>query len=216
MIAEPLPAPIRSLLAEAAAFRLLAVLFSRPRPGLAEEARALAAEVGDAELATAADALAAAGEGPYHALLGPGGAAPGREAGHLGLGDPGRTLAALGARYRAFGFAPAGEEPADHVAVECDFAAWLHLKEAFALLRREVEAAEVTRVERERFLADHLGPVGHGIAARLPGEAPPHLAAAARALARRLPAAPRPPAPPVHGEEEEDPLAGGCPMAEEP
>jgi hypothetical protein len=212
--APPVPAPIRALLTDAAAFRLLAVLFSRPRPGLADEARGLAAEVDDADLAAGAEALGGAGEGPYHAVLGPGGAAPGREAGHLGLGDPGRTLAALGARYGAFGFAPAGEEPADHVAVECDFAAWLDLKEAFALLRREVEAAEVTRAERERFLAEHLGPLGHGIAARLPGGAPPHLAAAARALVRRLPADPRPPALPVLGEDG-DPLAGGCPMAGE-
>jgi hypothetical protein len=208
----PVPPPIRSRLADAAAFRLLAVLLSRPRAGLADEARGLAAEVGDLDLSAAAEALAGADEGPYHALLGPGGAAPGREAGHLGLGDPGRTLSALGARYQAFGFSGAHEEPADHVAVECDFAAWLDLKEAFALLRGQTEAADVTREERERFLVEHLGPLGHGIAARLPEGAPPHLAAAARALARRLPPPPLAPPLPVLGEDE-DPLTGGCPMA---
>ncbi|HSN92933.1 MAG TPA: molecular chaperone TorD family protein [Anaeromyxobacteraceae bacterium] len=214
MSTSPIPAPVRQLLSEAAAFRLLALLFSRPRAGFADEARGLAGEAGDGALARAAEALAQADEGPYHAVLGPGGAASGREAGHLGLGDPGRALSALAASYQAFGFAPAREEPADHVAVECDFAAWLHLKEAFALLRHDAEAAEVTRAERNRFLSVHLGPLGHGIAARLPEGSPPHLVAAAGALARRLPPPAGPPPLPVLGEDE-DPLAGGCPMAGE-
>jgi nitrate reductase assembly molybdenum cofactor insertion protein NarJ len=198
-------------LAGAAEWRLLALLLSRPRPGWREEVDALAREAGgDEALGRAAAAAGEASEGAYHALLGAGGVASPRAAAHAGFLDPGRILADLAARYAAFGFSPRAEEPDDHLAVECDFVAYLFLKEAYARARGEGEAAEVTREARARFVADHVAVAGHGFAGRLPDGAPAWLLAAARCLGARLP-----PPPPPRGEPgpEDDPLAGGCPAA---
>lgn len=160
---------VRRELGAAAEWRLLAMLLSRPRPGWREELEALAREAGaDGALAAAVAAAGDAGEGAYHALLGAGGVASPREAAHAGFLDPGRILADLAARYAAFGFSPAGEEPDDHLSIECDFVAYLFLKEAYARTRGEGEAADVTREARGRFLADHVAVAGHGFARKLP------------------------------------------------
>jgi len=197
-------------LGAAAEWRLLAMLLSRPRPGWREEMDALAREAGaDEALREAAAAAGDAREGAYHALLGAGGVASPREAAHAGFLDPGRILADLAARYTAFGFSPRAEEPDDHLAVECDFVAYLFLKEAYARARGESEAAEVTRDARGRFLADHVAVAGHGFARRLPEDAPAHLIGAARCLAARLPAPP----PDENRAPDEDPLGEGCPAS---
>jgi hypothetical protein len=178
-------------LVSAARWRLAALLLSRPRPGWCEEVEALAREAGgDEALEAAAGAAGDAREGAYHALLGAGGVASPREAAHAGFLDPGRILADLAACYAAFGFATRAEEPDDHLAVECDFVAYLFLKEAFALARGQQEAAAVTRELRDRFVAEHVAVAGHGLAAKLPEGAPGHLAGVARWLAERLPPPP--------------------------
>lgn len=197
----------RAPLAAAVEWRLLALLLARPRAGWQEELSALAAEAGDAALREAAGAARGAAEGPYHALLGPGGPASPREAAHSGFADPGRLLADLRARYAAFGFDPQSEEPDDHLSVECDFVAYLHLKEGYALASGQAEAASVTREARTRFLAEHAAVAGRRLVERLPAESPRHLRAAAEILAARLPDVPPAPA----GGSDEDPLCGGCP-----
>jgi nitrate reductase assembly molybdenum cofactor insertion protein NarJ len=196
---------LRELAGAAAEWRLLSLLLSRPRRGWHEEVLALSAEVKDPALRDGALAARDAGEGAYHALLGPGGPASAREAAYAGFGDLGRILADLEARYAAFGFA-AADEPGDHLAVLCGFVSYLHLKEAFALARERADEALVTREERARFLAEHVSVAGRGFASKLPDGAPEHLRAAAAALAARLPQAP--PCPPRCPE---DPLEGGCP-----
>jgi nitrate reductase assembly molybdenum cofactor insertion protein NarJ len=201
----------RPELIAAAEWRLLALLLSRPRDGWREEVAAIAREAADEALRSAAAGARDATEGAYHALLGAGGVASPRAAAHAGFLDPGRILADLAARYAAFGFANRAEEPDDHLAVQCDFVAYLFLKEAFARARGDEGAAEVTREAREAFLAEHVAVSGHRFAAKLPPGAPAHLAGAARALAARLPPAPPPPEPGPEPGPGEDPLAGGCP-----
>lgn len=197
-------------LAASAEWRLLALLLSRPRPGWREELAALAPEAPDGQLRAAAADAAGATEGAYHALLGAGGQASPRAAAHAGFQDPGRILADLGGRYAAFGFAPGAEEPADHLAVECDFVAFLFLKEAYARARGQAEAAEVTREARARFLVEHLAIAGSRLAGKLPPDAPAYLVRAAGALAARLPEPP-PAAPGCEPGPDCDPLGGGCP-----
>jgi nitrate reductase assembly molybdenum cofactor insertion protein NarJ len=196
---------VRELAGAAAEWRLLSLLLSRPRDGWHEEVAAVAAEVGDASLRDGARTARGADEGPYHALLGPGGSASAREAAYAGFGDLGRILADLSARYAAFGFT-AGDEPGDHLAVLCGFVSYLYLKEAFAAGRGCEDEALVAREERTRFLAEHVSIAGRGFAARLPEGAPEHLRAAAAALAARLPEAP-----PAIACGPADPLQGGCP-----
>ncbi len=199
---------VREQLTAAAEWRLLSLLMSRPRAGWHEEVVELSMEVADPQLREVALAAHGATEGAYHALLGPGGPASLREAAYAGFGDPGRILADLTERYGAFGFTPRAEEADDHLAVECGFVSYLFLKEAYALLRGEEEAAAVTREERTRFLSEHTAVAGRRVAGRLPAGAPGYLLAAADLLAARLPAIP--PAPEVGLGQ--DPLDGGCPM----
>lgn len=205
-----LPTDAGAALAAATEWRLLALLLSRPREGWREELEALARQPGTKELLRqASEAARDASEGAYHALLGAGSSASPREAAHAGFLDPGRILADLAACYAAFGFTPSGEEPDDHLAVECDFVAYLHLKEAYALSGGQQDAADLTREVRRRFVAEHVALAGRRLAARLPEGAPAYLLDAATCLAARLPPAPpeAPRAAPFEPEED------GCPMS---
>jgi len=194
-------------LAAAVEWRLLGLLLSRPRAGWAEQLAALSRETRDELLRAAASAARGASEGGYHAFLGAGAAASPREAANGAFLDPGRTLADLRACYQAFGFAPETEEPDDHLSVECDFVAYLLLKQAYADARGQDEEADIARDARERFIAEHVAAVGRRFAGALPLVAPEHLVLAARALAARLPEVPQtPPRCAV------DPLEGGCAM----
>ena len=107
------------LLLEAARWRLLGLLFERPRDGWRAEVRGLAAEVDDPRLQTATNEIADFGEGAYLAVLGPGGSVSPREVGYRPMGDPGKILSGLRTVYEAFGYRPRAEDPPDHVAVIC-------------------------------------------------------------------------------------------------
>jgi nitrate reductase assembly molybdenum cofactor insertion protein NarJ len=189
-------------LAAAARWRLVALLFERPRGEWAAEVRALAREVQDQALGRAAALATAATEGQYLRLVGPGGFASPREAAYCGLGDPGWALSHLARCYAAFAYAPRTEDPPDHVAVEVGFVAYLHLKEALALAAGDEEAARVTADGRERFVATHLAPLAAGLARELRG-AEGHIGVVAAVLAESVP-------PVEAGIGSRDPLAGAC------
>lgn len=197
---------IPDAVAAAARWRLLALLFERPRPGWGDEVSALARELPDAALRAVARAATTATEGEYLSLLGPGGLVSPREVGHRGASDPGWVLAELARYYDAFGYAPRSEDPIDHVAVESGFVAYLHLKEALARSCADVDAAGVTRAAREAFVRDHLALLAGALVRRLGSVGDTHLAGAAAALAAGIPGCDRT----VVDQEAVDPLADGC------
>ncbi len=176
----------RRLLEQAAEWRLLALLWECPSDEWRRQVGELAAELPAQGLSEAAkEALEQAGEGLYHALLGPGGAAPGREAAAHPALDPGRLMAELTAVYEAFGYRPGGPEPPDHVSVEAGFLGYLRLKQAYALACGQPDWAERAAEAARRFLAEHLGDLAEALARALPDWAPPYLASACRELRAR-------------------------------
>jgi len=185
--AEGAGGSVERLLAEAAAFRLLGLLFERPRAGWKAEVVAVAREVGDPAVREAAEALAEFTEADHLALLGPGGRVSPREVSYRGLEDPGRVVSDLALRYEAFAYRPETEEPLDHVSVETGFVGYLMLKQAYAASRLDHEAMGVAREACGRFLGEHLGPLARGVEQRLEGigEAGP-LCLAARALVEKV------------------------------
>lgn len=164
-----LPKGARTAAGTAARFRLLGLLFERPRPGWAEEVRSLAVEAADESLRAIAARALTSTEGGYLGLFGPGGAVSPREVAHRGFADPGRLLADLSSLYDAFAFRPRSEDPPDHVAVEVAFAAYLALKEAYAITAGDREGAERTCEGRALFLEHHLRPFAAGLRTRLDG-----------------------------------------------
>ncbi len=176
----------------ASEWRLLGLLFERPRPGWFEELRQLRDEVPDGLLRDAADAAADADEGTYLAVFGPGGCASPREVAYRGREEPGQVLADIGGFHRAFGFHPAVEDSIDHVAVEASFAGFLAFKEAFARSQGDAEAAEICAEALARFCDAHIRCFAEALALKLDavGEAAPHLAQAAIALVERAGRAP--------------------------
>jgi hypothetical protein len=182
---HPLDIASRNALAAASEWRLLGVLLERPREGWREQIEALSRGTPSQPLRAAARVAGDASEGAYLALLGPGGSISPREIAYRGMEDPGRILAEIAAYYEAFAFKPAAEDPIDHAALECGFIGYLHLKEAFAVSRRDEEAASVARRGAERFLEEHVrywaGPVAKGLARA----GAPHLLFAAREILRR-------------------------------
>lgn len=185
----PVATPVLGASAE---WRLLGLLFERPRAGWHDEIAALGREVAAEDLRRASGAACAASEGEYLALLGPGGAVSPREVAYRGMEDPARVLADIGAFHRAFAFHPASEDPIDHIALAAGFAGYLSLKVAYADYEGEAEAARTTAEARETFLAAHLGVFAAEMARRLEAvlgaESEHYLLAAARALVRRVPA----------------------------
>ena len=182
--------------AEAARWRLAALLLERPRAGWLDEVRALAHEVDDAALGAAAEAAREATEGDYLALLGPGGAVPAREVGYRAGRDPGWLLSDVARFYDAFAYRPRAEDPADHFAVEAGFVGYLWLKEALARSAGDDDAGDVTAEARRVFVAEHLTGVAQAFARTLvaAGDAS-HLAGAAAVIAALVPEGPWTPAP---------------------
>lgn len=200
-----------ALTAEAAAWALLSRLFERPQRGWHEAVAAQAREVDDALLRAASDAAASARHEEHVALFGPGRAVSPREVSYIGFHDPGAVLAELQAFYQAFAFAPATDEPADHVAVEAAFVGYLCLKEGFALAAGNDAAAAVCADARRTFVNDHLARLGQRLAARVADGAPAWVRLAAGALHARVAHVEL--SPDVPSIIDEDPLENGCPMA---
>ena len=172
------------LLRESAIWRLLSLLFERPRAGWHEEVDAL--EVIAADPALSAAVAAAREEACEEAFLGilvPAAVSP-REV-TWQKGDAGALLAELKATYEAFAFVPKTEEAPDHVSVEAGFVGWLLLKEAYARAAELPEAAALTAEARGRFLKAHLARLAAALAEKLPPWGVEYLTLAAAALAAR-------------------------------
>lgn len=176
----------RELLAEAAQWRLLALLFECPSSEWRDHVRALVAEMPPGRLRDAAEAaLHEASEGRFHSAFGPGGPAPAREAACTPSVELGGLMAELAAYYEAFGYHPAITEPPDHVSVEAGFMGYLRLKEAYALACDDPEHAAVTAEAAQQFLAQHLRPLATALASALSGSGIRYLSLAAEELLRR-------------------------------
>ncbi|MBI5434150.1 MAG: molecular chaperone TorD family protein [Planctomycetes bacterium] len=173
------------LLREARDWRLISLLFERPRDEWWAEVAKLSLGCVDVELLRAAELASSATEGDYLEWLGPAGIVSPREAGYRKTTDPARLLAEVHAYYAAFAYQPRAEDPPDHVAVEAGFLGWLCLKEAYARADENSESASVTRDAKRDFIALHLACVAHGVARRFEATEGCHLAHAARALVAR-------------------------------
>ncbi len=200
----------RVLIADAARWRLLSLLFERPRGDWRAQVAALADSVDEEELrAVALRAARQGNQSQFLAALGPGSEASPREVAYRPLGDAGHLLAELQSFYDAFAFHPETEEPADHVAVETAFVSYLQLKEAYARASGDTEAASIVSDAAATFLREHLCAIAASLPLRLERYAESYLTAAAHLLRAWVPFAPTlPSAPP--GADEDSLVCGGC------
>lgn len=172
------------LLRESAAWRLLSLLFERPREGWHEEVDALEPIACDASLSAAVQAAREeACEEAFLGVLIPAAVSP-REV-TWQKGDAGALLAELQATYEAFAFAPKTEEAPDHVSVEAGFVGWLLLKEAYARAAEMPEAAALTAEAREKFVKAHMARLAAALRQGLPKWGVAYMTLAAEALAAR-------------------------------
>lgn len=157
-----------SLIAEAAGWRALSLLYERPRGAWHTELRELAGELTTPALAAAVTRAAEEGtEAHYLAVLGPGGLVSPREIAYRRLGDPGHLLAQLGMLYEGFGYRPSTEEPPDHVSVETGFVGFLRMKQSFALAGGDAENVALVRRAVDMFVSEHLVHLAGGLFDRL-------------------------------------------------
>lgn len=198
------------LLRDAAAWRLIGLLFERPTQGWDVRVAALAADVDDAALRDAAAAAPAErSDGLHHSLFGPGGPVPPREVTYAGGVQFGYLMAELAAHYQAFAYERLPDEPDDHVSVEAGFVAYLLLKEAYARASGDEASADLAEDARGRFIAEHLALMGEPLARALDG-GPTYLALAASALLERTGRAPRRLIPVDNGGGDEAEAETGC------
>jgi nitrate reductase assembly molybdenum cofactor insertion protein NarJ len=207
----------REALADAAAWRLLGLLLERPKAGWREQVETLARETHSQTLSAAARVARVAREGPYLALLGPGGSISPREIAYRGMEDPGHLLAEIASFYDAFAYRATAEDPVDHAAVEAGFVGYMQLKLAFALSRGDEDDARVVSAAVTRFLAEHVRYWAAPLAKRLSRSGASHLLLAAREIARRAGPAPVAPRGPWNVISESEPgskgssfCGGGC------
>lgn len=172
-------------LREAAEWRLIGLLFERPRGDWWRDVASLAAELPDDALRQAAAAAAEADQGGYLRLLGPGGLASPRESAWRGRRDPAAILSEIRAFHGAFAFNPTAEDPPDHVAVEAAFAGYLSLKCAYAAARGRSEDLELASGARSSFVNEHLRSFALPLGERLARAGGSWLLAAAEALLAR-------------------------------
>jgi len=175
------------LLSEAAEWKLLALLLSCPQGDWRPQVALLAEETSNVPLQQAAQLMAEqASEGLYHTTFGPGGPAAPREVSHREYMIPGASLAELAAYYEAFAVCPATDEPPDHVAVECDFLAYLRVKESYALARDNQEQATVAAEAARSFARDHLANIAQPLFSSLMDSGIEYLRLAAQELLHRV------------------------------
>ena len=173
------------LLRESAAWRLLGLLFERPREGWRDEVDALEPIAADPALSLAvAAAREEACEEAFLAILAPGVVSP-REVTWQRGADGGQLLAELRETYEAFAFRPVTEEAPDHVSVEAGFVGWLLLKEAYARAAELPDAAALTAEARARFQKAHVARLAASLAENLDRWGVSYLTLAAGALAAR-------------------------------
>lgn len=176
-----------ALLRDAAAWRLIGRLFECPSPEWCADLEALASEVDDEELRTAAAAARREGtEGQYHSVFGPGGPAPPREVSYHDSLELGSVMSSVTGYYHAFGYAPAVPESPDHVAVEAGFLAYLRFKQAFALADLNPDHADVAARAAARFQEQHLAVYAERLGDLLSASPLEYLQIASRVLAARV------------------------------
>jgi nitrate reductase assembly molybdenum cofactor insertion protein NarJ len=174
---------VRSLLREAARWRLLGRLFECPSDEWRHDVMPLAKEADDAGLQAAAEqAGLTATEGQYHSVFGPGGPAPPREASYHDSVELGSLMSELAGYYDAFGYRPATSEAPDHLAVELGFVAYLRFNEAYARAVGDADRAAITAQASDRFRADHLSKFTAPLADVLSDSGIEYLAQASRVL----------------------------------
>lgn len=177
--------PDAPLLRESAAWRLLGLLFERPREGWRDEVDALEPIAADPALSLAvAAAREEACEEAFLAILAPGVVSP-REVTWQRGADGGQLLAEIQETYEAFAFRPTTEEAPDHVSVEAGFVGWLLLKEAYARAAELPDAAALTAEARARFQKAHVARLAASLAENLDRWGVSYLTLAAAALAAR-------------------------------
>lgn len=178
---------VDTLIAEAAEWRLIELLFECPSAEWRAQITALGEEVQDPELRSAAKLAAEAGaEGTFHSLFGAGGPAPPREASYQRTLALGNLIAEVKSFYDAFGWAPVSSEPLDHVSVEAGFIGFLKLKQAFALTCGAGEEASIAEEAARDFLGQHLVWVAEPLSAALEMAGEPYLELAGKALLQRV------------------------------
>jgi len=186
------PAEAQRLLHDAAAWRLIGLLFECPHPGWLAQVASLGLAMRDERLKTAAEAAGAeASEGLHHSLFGPGGPVSPREVTYSNGVQLGYLLSELNAYYAAFAYRPKTIEPEDHLSVEAGFMAYLAMKQAYAITSDDEAGAQVANRAAAQFLADHLSRMVEPIARALEVGGPPCLVLAAQALYERVGPAPR-------------------------
>jgi TorA maturation chaperone TorD len=179
------------LLREAATWRVLARFFECPDAHWRADITLLARELNVPEVSDAASAIDdAATPGLYYALFGPGGPAPPREASYHESLELGSVVSDLAGYYEAFAYAPANDEPLDHVATEINFVSYLKFKEAYARARGDAPRARLARRAAAQFITDHLSRIAAPLAKLLASSSVPYLARASTVLAARV--GPRP------------------------
>lgn len=175
------------LLAQAAEWRLISLLFDCPKDDWFDQVGALGHQVADKKLKRAAAAAQEhASEGIFHSIFGPGGPAPGREVSYRSWVQPGYLLSELSSFYDAFAYKPKTHEVPDHIAVESGFIAYLRLKELYANECGDAKNANITAEASQTFIDDHLSKYTEKLAKLLAASGIDYLELAGSALFDRV------------------------------
>lgn len=181
--AAALPPEVRGLLAQAAEYRLLGLLFEYPSDAWRAQVGALLPDLGDEALRSlGAAALEYSTPGLHTALFGPAGTVPVREVKWQGGVQFGYLMAEIAAFYQAFAYTPSAEEAGDHLAIQLGFISYLRLKQALALAEGQTEQAQLAAEAAAEFLKNHIAVSAEPVLRLLENFGPDYLVDAGRRI----------------------------------
>lgn len=186
MASQEVDPVVAGLLEEAVELRLIGLMFEYPSLNWRSNLESLVPCLHRQQLRGMAEAaLQEASEGLHIALFGPAGTVPVREVTYQGGVQFGYLMAELASYYEAFDFTPADGEPADHLAVQIGFLAYLKLKQAHAVSEQDTENAALVEEAARNFTRDHLAVQAEPVVNRLTQFAPSFLCEAGNLLLSR-------------------------------
>jgi nitrate reductase assembly molybdenum cofactor insertion protein NarJ len=187
MSSAPAPSPeLLQHLDRAAEWRLLSQILSYPGSGWKQRVEMLLECIRNEPFsALGRAALQQSSPELWMRLFGPAGCVHARAVTWEGGLQPGYLLAALSAFYEAFGYETPADAAPDQLPVLLDFIAWLELKLAYACVRQDSEAVEVTARALETFLGRYVTPAAWPVFRQLESVGPDFFCEAARLAAER-------------------------------
>ena len=155
-------------------WKLIALLWERPRQHEPAQVGCLSSQIDDLFLKETGDLGCEATQEAYLKHFGPDGPVFLQETAYV-ICHSEKILRQIETIYDAFSFQSHAENPSDHIAVEADFISHLYVKEARARLANDADAYSVAIDVRTKFIEEHFRILVQALRKKISGSEPEYI-----------------------------------------